>query len=77
MSRQAPSAVPDNLPAALGDELTRVRDEVLPAYRDCGSAAIFALRGLDRDLREGEAAMRSGDAVRMETAWRALYGWDT
>lgn len=62
--------------ATLGDELpaqmARIRDVVMPAYRDIGPAGSFALAMMRRDLDLAAKAMAEGDLIGMVTACKAL-----
>lgn len=60
----------------LADELPRqmkrVREQLIPAYQQIGTAGHFALAFLNQDLREAEEAMASQDLARMIRACKKL-----
>ena len=62
-----------NLIEGIQQQCNRVR-EILPHYEEIGPAGAFGLMMLKRDIAEGEAAIASGDVVRMMRAYEALKG---
>jgi len=62
----------ETLGDALPEEMARIRDVVIPAYREIGSAASFALVFIRRDLDLAAKAMVEGDLSAMLTAYKAL-----
>lgn len=66
-----------NLVQALQAEVGRVRDEVLPAYVEIGSAGTWALGCMREDIRLAEAAIGEGDAVAMLHRLAALREYHT
>ena len=63
----------ENLIEGIQSECNRVR-ELLPEYEAIGAAGQFGLLMLKADIAEGEAAIASGDVVRMVGALKALQG---
>jgi hypothetical protein len=63
----------------LGDELpreiARVRDELIPAYLECGPGGMFAVAGMRADLDAASKAMIEGDVVEMVRVYKALKEW--
>lgn len=62
-----------NLIEGIQAECDRVR-ELLPRYEEIGPVGVFGLTMLRADIIEGEAAIASGDVVRMLKAFKALQG---
>lgn len=62
---------------ALPREMTRIRDEVMPAYVAVGPAGSFALMMMRDALDRAAKAMVEGDAVAMLAAYNDLRGFDT
>jgi len=60
----------------LGDELprqiARVRDEVMPAYREIGAPGALALAMMQADLDRAAKAMIEGDLVAMISTCKSL-----
>lgn len=67
----------DTLGEALPREMARVRDEVMPAYREIGMAGTFALTMMRNDLDEAARAMAAGDLPAMIRAYESLKGYNT
>ena len=65
--------------STLGDELprqiTRVRDELIPAYLECGSGGSFAVAMMRADLDEASRAMIEGDVAAMLRICQKLKEW--
>ena len=61
-----------NLVEGIQQQCSRVRDVLLPAYKEIGSAGQFGSLMLQAAVREGEAAIASGDIVRMVRAYKML-----
>lgn len=63
----------------LGDELprqiARVRDEVIPAYLECGPGGMFAVEMMRADLDQASKAMIEGDVVAMLYICKKLQDW--
>ena len=63
----------------LGDELpkqiTRVRDELIPAYLECGVGGAFAVARMRADLDTASKAMIEGDVVAMVRICKKLQEW--
>jgi hypothetical protein len=66
-----------SLADALLAEMTRVRDEVMPAYQEIGPAGGFALTLMRRDLDEAARALAEGDAVACLRLHASLKGFHT
>lgn len=60
---------------ALPREMARVRDEVMPPYREIGPAGQFALAMMKADLDRAAKAMSEGDVVAMIDALQSLRGY--
>lgn len=58
-------APPTTLGEALPIEMARVRDKVMPAYREIGPSGIFALNFMQQDLDRAARAMAEGDVAAM------------
>lgn len=61
---------------ALPREMARVRDVVMPAYQEIGSAGAFALAFMRRDLDYAARALAEGDVVAMIEAYKELKEWE-
>ena len=57
---------------ALPKEMTRIRDEVMPAYIAIGPSGRFALAMMRADLNAAAKAMAEGDVVEMLRVYKAL-----
>ena len=66
-----------SLADALLAEMTRVRDEVMPAYVEIGPAGGFALTLMRRDLDEAARALAEGDAIACLRLHQSLKGFHT
>ena len=66
-----------SLADALLAEMTRVRDEVMPAYQEIGPAGGFALTLMRRDLDEAARALAEGDAIACLRLHQSLKGFHT
>jgi len=62
-----------SLAEALPEEQARVR-ELLGEYKALGPVGQFGAIMIERDLAEADAAVMSGDIVRMMRAYEALKG---
>lgn len=60
---------------ALPAEISRVRDEVIPAYMACGPGGAFAVAGMRADLDRASRAMIAGDIVEMLRVYQSLKDW--
>ena len=65
----------DTLGDALPREMARVRDEVLPVYRDIGPSGMFAATMMRRDLDLAAKALAEGDVVAMLAIHESLKSW--
>jgi len=65
----------ETLGDALPKEMTRIRDVVMPAYRDIGPAGGFALAMMRRDLDIAAKAMAEGDLPGTISAYKALQDY--
>ncbi len=61
-----------NIIEAIQAQCRRVRENLLPAYAEIGPAGHFDAAVLKLAVQEGEAAIASGDAVRMVQALKRL-----
>lgn len=61
----------DNLIEGILTECNRVR-AIVPYYEEIGPAGAIGAAILKAAIREGEAAMASGDVVRMVQAFKSL-----
>lgn len=61
-----------SLAEALPKEITRVRDEILPAYLEIGEAGMFGAAFIRQTLDIAVAAMSSGDVIAMIQSYQAL-----
>lgn len=61
-----------NLVEGIQQQCNRVRDELIPMYEEIGPAGIFGKIMLQAAIREGEAAIASGDVVQMVAAYKSL-----
>ena len=62
-----------NLVEGIQQECNRVR-EIIPLYESIGPAGAFGAAMLKQAIREGEAAIASGDALRCLAAYESLKG---
>lgn len=60
-----------SLAEALPNEMARVR-EVLGIYKSLGPVGMFGAAMIEQDLRAADAAVMSGDVVRMLQAYQTL-----
>ena len=65
------SSVGEELPK----EITRVRDELIPAYLECGVGGMPAVILMRADLDEASKAMIEGDVVAMVLVYQKLKDW--
>ena len=65
----------DTLGDALPREMTRVRDEIMPAYIAIGPPGAIALAMMRADLDTAQKAMIEGDVVAMMRAYDSLKGY--
>jgi hypothetical protein len=63
-----------NLVEGILVECKRVREVLVPAYESIGPVGSFGKAMILADLAEAEAALGSGDVVRMVAAYKALKG---
>lgn len=62
---------------ALPREMTRVRDQVMPAYQAIGPSGAWALSNMRRDLDDAQRALAEGDVVAMLRVYESLKGYET
>jgi len=62
---------PKTLGEALPWQMARVR-EIIPLYESCGSAGVFAVTMMKRDLDEAARALAEGDVVAMLRVYQEL-----
>ena len=67
----------DTLGDALPREMARVRDRVMPAYVEIGTAGMFALTMMRADLDRAAKAMAEGDVVEMIRVYQSLKEYHT
>lgn len=69
------------LPPTLGDallaQITRVRDQVLPTYLECGRGGTYAVAMMRRDLDQATRALAEQDAIECLRLFEELKGWRT
>ena len=65
------SSVGEELPK----EMTRVRDVVLPAYLEIGTAGMFGVIMIRQSLDKAQKAMVEGDVVEMIRSLEDLREW--
>lgn len=63
----------ENVIEAVQRECNRVR-ELVKDYDELGSVGVFGATMLRQDIQEGEAAIASGDVVRILAALKSLQG---
>jgi len=66
----------ETLGDALPKEMARVRDEIMPPYRDIGAAGAIALKMMQMDLDTAAKAMIEGDCVTMVQVYERLKGYE-
>lgn len=71
-----PTKAPESLGEALPREMARVRDKVMPPYRDIGPPAAFALAMMRQALDGAAKAMAEGDVVAMVRWYQELKGFE-
>jgi hypothetical protein len=62
-----------SLAEELPKEIERCQ-ELLEAYKEIGQAGVFAVTCIKADIKEGLAALASGDVIRMLKAYETLKG---
>jgi hypothetical protein len=65
-------STPNNLPEAMAKEIQRNR-ELLEVYKGIRTGG-FGAAMIDRDIKEGVAALASGDVIRILLAYESLKG---
>ncbi len=65
----------ETLGEALPREMARVRDEVMPAYREIGPSGLIALMAMRLDLDRAAKAMAEGDVIAMLAVYKSLKEW--
>jgi hypothetical protein len=65
----------ETLGDALPKEMARIRDVVMPVYRDIGPVGGFALAFMRQDLDAAARAMAEGDVVAMIGAYQKLKAY--
>lgn len=68
-------AAMDTLGDALPREMARVRDDILPIYRESGPGAAIAVLMMRRDLDLSAKALAEGDVVAMIRCLKELREW--
>ena len=63
----------ENLIEGIQRQMNRAR-ELVEEYKQIGTAGTFGRVMIEQDIREGEAAIASGDVIRMMAAYKALEG---
>lgn len=66
-----------SLGEALPVEMKRVREKVMPAYREIGPAGAFALAWMGQALDDAAKALAEGDVIAMMRAYETLKGATT
>jgi hypothetical protein len=61
---------------ALPREMARVRDKIMPAYIEIGSAGTYALMSMRAELDRAARAMIEGDVVEMMRCYELLKGFE-
>ena len=64
----------DSLGTALPREMARVRDEVIPTYREIGPSGAFAVAWMTAALDKATKALAEGDLPAMIAAYEELKG---
>lgn len=65
----------DTLGTALPEEMSRVRDKVLPCYLEIGLAGRPAAFWMRKDLDRAAKALAEGDVIEMIRVYESLKGW--
>jgi hypothetical protein len=63
-----------NVIEGIQQQCKRVREVLIPAYESIGPVGTFGKMMLNQAVNEGEAAIASGDVVRMLAAYKSLEG---
>jgi hypothetical protein len=66
-----------NLAEAIMQEITRVRDQVLPLYLKIGAPGMFAAMMMCNDLDRATKALAEGDVVECLRVYESLKGYHT
>ena len=66
----------DTLGHALPREMARVRDEVMPVYREIGRPGVIALHLMTEALDRAARALAEGDVTAMIAALEDLRGFE-
>lgn len=66
----------ESLAEALPKEMARVRDEVMPCYREVGMLGRPALFFMQKELDEAVKAIMNGDLPEMIRLYQSLKGWN-
>jgi len=74
---ETPTMETKTLGEELPREMARVRDQVMPAYQEIGTAGAFALAMMRADLDAAAKAMAEGDVVAMLRVYESLKGYET
>lgn len=61
----------ENIIEGIQRQCERVRG-IIPHYKEIGPVGIFGLTMLKQAIKEGEAAIASGDTIRMIAAYKSL-----
>ena len=67
-----PNDTPNNLPEAMEKEIQRNR-ELVDVYKTIPTGGFGAMM-IDRDIKEGVAALASGDVIRILRSYESLKG---
>jgi hypothetical protein len=62
----------DSLGEALPREMARVRDKIMPVYRELGKPGVFALAMMRVDLDAAAKALAEGDVIEMIRVYKSL-----
>jgi hypothetical protein len=66
----------ESLGTALPKEMARVRDVVMPVYREIGAAGAMALTMMRMDLDAAAKALAEGNVIAMIHAYESLKGYE-
>lgn len=68
--------MPETLGDLLPQEMTRVRDELIPMYQEIGAPGQFALAMMRKALDDAAKAMIEGDTVEMLRCYERLKAFE-
>ncbi len=69
--------MPETFPDKVMTEITRVRDEVMPAYLEIGPSGAFAVMMMRTTIDAATRALAEGDAVALLRLLPELKGFHT